>query len=283
MAKDLLTRIYRRPSRAAAILAADDAARLGDGQAGRFRADRDHADPGTDHRPGSQGTDRRRYAHGVGAAPHLRAAPCRRRQCQRLGQCRWREGLQGISAAHRRHARHAAALLDRLERRRPAADLVRVSRPAAGAGAGPHARILARVAAARPRDLGLRPRLRSRQPARHRDEAAVRQRVQKLVDSGVIQIVAVTDPLTVGSFRMAMIGVRVEGDITSVADQLGKYREVDYVVVTAGNFDILVEAICDDDEHLLELLQRIRAIPSVRSTESFVYLKLQKQLYNWGT
>ena len=114
-------------------------------------------------------------------------------------------------------------------------------------------------------------------------EAAVRQRVQKLVDSGVIQIVAVTDPLTVGSFRMAMIGVRVEGDITSVADHLGKYREVDYVVVTAGNFDILVEAICDDDEHLLELLQRIRAIPSVRSTESFVYLKLQKQLYNWGT
>jgi Lrp/AsnC family transcriptional regulator for asnA, asnC and gidA len=114
-------------------------------------------------------------------------------------------------------------------------------------------------------------------------EAAVRQRVQKLVDSGVIQIVAVTDPLTVGSFRMAMIGVRVEGDITSVADQLGKYREVDYVVVTAGNFDILVEVICDDDEHLLELLQRIRAIPSVRSTESFVYLKLQKQLYNWGT
>jgi Lrp/AsnC family transcriptional regulator for asnA, asnC and gidA len=55
------------------------------------------------------------------------------------------------------------------------------------------------------------------------------------------------------------------------------------VVVTAGNFDILVEVICDDDEHLLELLQRIRAIPSVRSTESFVYLKLQKQLYNWGT
>ena len=114
-------------------------------------------------------------------------------------------------------------------------------------------------------------------------EAAVRRRVQKLVDSGVIQIVAVTDPLTVGSFRMAMVGVRVEGDITSVADQLGKYREVDYVVVTAGNFDILVEVICDDDEHLLELLQRIRAIPSVRSTESFVYLKLQKQLYNWGT
>ena len=99
----------------------------------------------------------------------------------------------------------------------------------------------------------------------------------------MIQIVAVTDPLTVGSFRMAMVGVRVEGDITAVADQLGKYREVDYVVVTAGNFDILVEAICDDDEHLLELLQRIRAIPTVRSTESFIYLKLQKQLYNWGT
>ena len=115
-----------------------------------------------------------------------------------------------------------------------------------------------------------------------RQNCAIPRRVQKLVDSGVIQIVAVTDPLTVGSFRMAMIGVRVEGDITTVADQLAKYREVDYVVVTAGNFDILVEAICDDDEHLLELLQRIRAIPSVRSTESFVYLKLQKPFFFAG-
>mgnify|MGYP003703638745 FL=1 len=114
-------------------------------------------------------------------------------------------------------------------------------------------------------------------------EAAVRQRVQRLVDAGVMQVVAVTDPLTVGFNRMAMIGVKVEGDLQAVADQLAHLPEVDYVVVTAGSFDLLCEVICEDDDHLLELLQNIRTLPTVRSTESFVYLKLQKQLYNWGT
>ena len=98
-----------------------------------------------------------------------------------------------------------------------------------------------------------------------------------------MQVVAVTDPLTVGFNRMAMIGVKVEGDLQEVADQLAHLPEVDYVVVTAGSFDLLCEVICEDDDHLLELLQNIRTLPTVRSTESFVYLKLQKQLYNWGT
>jgi Lrp/AsnC family transcriptional regulator, regulator for asnA, asnC and gidA len=115
-------------------------------------------------------------------------------------------------------------------------------------------------------------------------EAAVRQRVQRLVDSGVMQIVAVTDPLQVGFPRQAMIGVRVEGDLEAAADALAALPEVDYVVITAGSFDLLVEVVCEDDEHLLELVsRRIRALPFVRSTESFVYLKLAKQLYNWGT
>ncbi|MEJ2578398.1 MAG: Lrp/AsnC family transcriptional regulator [Kineosporiaceae bacterium] len=115
-------------------------------------------------------------------------------------------------------------------------------------------------------------------------EAAVRQRVQRLLDSGVMQIVAVTDPLQVGFTRQAMIGVRVEGDLTAVADELAGFSEVDYVVVTAGSFDLLVEVVCEDDDHLLDLLtHRIRALPGVRSTETFVYLKLRKQLYNWGT
>lgn len=115
-------------------------------------------------------------------------------------------------------------------------------------------------------------------------EAAVRQRVQRLLKSGVIQIVAVTDPLQLGFPRQAMIGVRVEGDVEAVADQLEKFPEVDYVVVTAGSFDLLVETVCEDDDHLLELLNgRIRAIPNVRSTETFVYLKLRKQTYTWGT
>lgn len=115
-------------------------------------------------------------------------------------------------------------------------------------------------------------------------EAAVRQRVQRLLDSGVMQIVAVTDPLQVGFARQAMIGLRVEGDSREVADMLAAMSEVDYVVVTAGSFDILAEVVCEDDDHLLELLSaRIRSIPAVRSTETFVYLKLRKQLYNWGT
>ena len=115
-------------------------------------------------------------------------------------------------------------------------------------------------------------------------EAAVRQRVQRLLDAGVMQIVAVTDPMQVGFARQAMIGVRVEGDISPVAEALAAMTEVDYVVVTAGSFDVLVEVVCEDDDHLLDLIsKRIRAVPSVRSTETFVYLKLRKQLYNWGT
>lgn len=115
-------------------------------------------------------------------------------------------------------------------------------------------------------------------------EAAVRQRVQRLLREGVMQIVAVTNPLQVGFTRQAMIGIRVEGDIESVADKLEQMREVDYVVVTAGSFDLLVEVVCEDDDGLLDLLnKRIRTIPNVRSTESFVYLKLRKQTYTWGT
>jgi Lrp/AsnC family transcriptional regulator, regulator for asnA, asnC and gidA len=115
-------------------------------------------------------------------------------------------------------------------------------------------------------------------------EAAVRQRVQRMVDSGVMQVVAVTDPLQVGFRRQAMIGLRVDGDLVRVAAELAEIGEVDYVVVTAGSFDILLELVCEDDDHLLRVLsERIRALPGVRDTETFVYLKLAKQTYAWGT
>ena len=115
-------------------------------------------------------------------------------------------------------------------------------------------------------------------------EAAVRQRVQRLVDSGVIQIVAVTDPLTVGFPRAAMIGIRCEGDMTVVADKIETLTEVSYLVITAGQYDLLVEVVCENDDHLLEIItKRIRAIPGVVHTETFVYLKLRKQIYTWGT
>jgi Lrp/AsnC family transcriptional regulator for asnA, asnC and gidA len=115
-------------------------------------------------------------------------------------------------------------------------------------------------------------------------EAAVRQRVQRLIDAGVMQVVAVTDPLQVGFTRQAMVGLRVEGDLMAVADRLAEIDEVDYVVITAGSFDILLEVVCEDDDHLLRLLsERIRGLPGVRDTETFVYLKLAKQTYAWGT
>lgn len=113
-------------------------------------------------------------------------------------------------------------------------------------------------------------------------EAAVRQRVQKLTDSGVIQIVAVTDPLQTGFHREAMIGINVDGDLETVADELCSITDVDYVVITAGSFDIICEVLAVDDDHLLELLRRIRAIAGIRRTESFMYLRLKKQTYNWG-
>ncbi|GAA4625510.1 Lrp/AsnC family transcriptional regulator [Cellulomonas oligotrophica] len=115
-------------------------------------------------------------------------------------------------------------------------------------------------------------------------EAAVRQRVQRLQDAGVIQVVAVTDPMQVGFRRQAMIGVRADGDLTALAESLAAVPEVDYVVVTAGSFDVLVEVVCEDDEHLLRVLnESVRTLPGVRESETFVYLRLHKQLYNWGT
>lgn len=115
-------------------------------------------------------------------------------------------------------------------------------------------------------------------------EAAVRQRVQRLLETGVMQIVAVTDPLMVGFTREAMIGIRVQGDLAAPAQALAAMPQVSYVVTTAGSFDLLCEVVCEDDDELLEVVSGgIRAIPGVMSTETFVYLKLNKQHYNWGT
>jgi len=114
-------------------------------------------------------------------------------------------------------------------------------------------------------------------------EAAVRQRVQRLLDAGAMQIVAVTDPMTLGFRRQTMIGVRCSGELEQIADQLAGMPEIDYVVITAGSFDLLIEAVCEDDDELLEILGRVRAIPCVTATETFVYLKLRKQTYSWGT
>ena len=115
-------------------------------------------------------------------------------------------------------------------------------------------------------------------------DAAVRVRVQRLLENDVMQIVAVTDPLQLGFTRQAMIGIKADGDTQLVAKRLADMHEVTYVVTTAGSFDLIIEVVCEDDEELLDLVSRhIRLLPGVVSTETFVYLKLNKQHYNWGT
>jgi Lrp/AsnC family transcriptional regulator for asnA, asnC and gidA len=115
-------------------------------------------------------------------------------------------------------------------------------------------------------------------------EAAVRRRVQRLRDAGIMQIVAVTNPLQLGFTRQAMVGISVEGDVRVVADKLTALPEVDYVVMCAGSFDLLAEVVCENDERLLHVLNdSVRSIPGVRRTETFLYLKLNKQTYSWGT
>jgi Lrp/AsnC family transcriptional regulator for asnA, asnC and gidA len=115
-------------------------------------------------------------------------------------------------------------------------------------------------------------------------EAGVRRRVQRLRDSGVMQIVAITDPLQLGFGREALVGIRVHGDVRLVADKIAAIREANYVVMTAGSFDIIAEVIAVDDDALVHLLNdSIRSIPGVTEVETFLYLKLSKQTYNWGT
>jgi Lrp/AsnC family transcriptional regulator for asnA, asnC and gidA len=120
-------------------------------------------------------------------------------------------------------------------------------------------------------------------PAVGLSQAAVRQRVQRLIDRGVMQVVAVTDPATLGFAVQAMVAICVTGNVRKVATALGELPEVEYVVITAGRFDLLVEVVCSDSQHLLALVNdRMRSIKGVTSTEVFTYLSLVKQTYSWG-
>lgn len=114
-------------------------------------------------------------------------------------------------------------------------------------------------------------------------EAATRQRVQRLLDDGTVQIVAVADATALGFRRQAMLGLSVEGEIAPVADKLVAMDEAEYVVVSAGRFDLLAEVVCADDDHLLRTVDAVRMTPGVRGTETFIYLKLAKETYQWGT
>jgi Lrp/AsnC family transcriptional regulator for asnA, asnC and gidA len=116
-------------------------------------------------------------------------------------------------------------------------------------------------------------------------EAAIRARTNRLIERGILQVVGVTDPLKLGFQQMAMIGIKVEAArLIEVAEEIAAFPETDYVVVTAGTYDILVECVAEDNEALLQFLsERLRKIKGVRETETFVYLRLMKQSYQWGT
>jgi Lrp/AsnC family transcriptional regulator for asnA, asnC and gidA len=113
--------------------------------------------------------------------------------------------------------------------------------------------------------------------------AAARQRVLHMIDSRVMQIVAVTDPTTLGFTVQAMAGITVEGDLDTAAGLIAKIEEVDYVVIVAGRFDVLIELVAEDMDSLIEVLNRIRSVPGVSGSEVFTYMRLEKQTYNWGT
>jgi len=113
-------------------------------------------------------------------------------------------------------------------------------------------------------------------------EATIRARYQRLCDDGVVQVTAVTNPLGLGYDAMALVGVRTSGPPEEVAERVAQLEETSYVVVAAGQFDLLVELVCVDRRHLLDVTNSIRALDGVASTETFMYLELHKQLYDWG-
>ena len=113
-------------------------------------------------------------------------------------------------------------------------------------------------------------------------EATVRARYARLCDDDILQVTGVTNPLGLGFDAMAMVGIRTAGAPEPVADEISKWEEAGYVVVTAGQYDILVELVCADRRQLLDLTNRLRSLEDVISTESFLYLALWKQLYDWG-
>ena len=114
-------------------------------------------------------------------------------------------------------------------------------------------------------------------------EGTVRSRYARLVDDGILQVTGVTNPLGLGFEAMAMIGIKTTGSPEPVADAIAAWEETTYVVVSAGRFDVLLEVVCVDRRHLLDVTGRVRALPGVVTTETFLYLTLAKQVFSWGT
>jgi Lrp/AsnC family transcriptional regulator for asnA, asnC and gidA len=113
-------------------------------------------------------------------------------------------------------------------------------------------------------------------------EATIRARYARLCADDILQVVGVTNPLGLG-FEQALVGVKTAGSPQPVADAIASWDEADYVVITAGQYDLVVELVAAHRRELLDLTDRMRALDGVVSTETFLYLDMVKQLYDWGT
>jgi Lrp/AsnC family transcriptional regulator for asnA, asnC and gidA len=113
-------------------------------------------------------------------------------------------------------------------------------------------------------------------------DASARQRVNRLNERGVIDIVAVTDPTTLGLGIQAMLGIAISGDARQIAGEIGELDEAVYVVITTGRYDLLVEVVVPDSDALLGLLADLHGMDGVASIETIRYLALSKQTYDWG-
>lgn len=114
-------------------------------------------------------------------------------------------------------------------------------------------------------------------------EAGARQRVNRLRESGLIRIVAISDPLRLGRAVVATVGIRVSGDPRVVAERLARVDAIEWVVITAGSFDLLVELVCRSEAELLAIIgEQIRSIDEVGQTETFMHLHTEKNVFAWG-
>jgi len=109
----------------------------------------------------------------------------------------------------------------------------------------------------------------------------VRLRYNRLVETGMLRVVAISNPLRMGLNSMAMIGIRVQGNrLLEVAEKIAALDEVIYLVVCTGSYDILLEVLCRDREHLLRFMtEKLYKIEGIRETNSFVHLKIIKEIY----
>lgn len=114
-------------------------------------------------------------------------------------------------------------------------------------------------------------------------ESTVRNRYSRLIVDGILQVTGVTSPFGVGYAALALVGVRVQGSTDSIVDRISARKEATQVVICAGRYDLLVELVCRDNRHLLDVVENIKGLKGVLSTETFMYLDLRKQLHTWGT